>query len=357
MGAPTINISFIEKGATAIKRGERGVVALVLKDKTAGVHTVYSISGIPEGLTDENKQYIKDALMGYQTAPRKIIVYVMTTGGEGTDGYAEMMKYFEAVKWDWMAIPTVETDAKAQEISTWIKGLRTKDHKMVKAVLPNIAADCEGVVNLASTAKIGSTDITAEHYCPRIAGLIAGTPLTISCTYAPLNELTGCEYMPAEDMDKAVDDGKLIYKWDGEKVKIVRGVNSFTTTSDTKGESFKKIKIIEAMDMIYDDIKTTAEDSYIGKYANTYDNKCLLITSINAYFAELMRDGVLNPDFDNRCEIDIDAQRVWLQGQGENVEAMSDDEVKVADTGSFVFLKANIRILDAMEDITLDIYI
>lgn len=355
MGAPTINITFIEKGATAIARGERGVVALVLKDKTAAVHTVYSISGIPEGLTAENKQYIKDALMGYQVAPRRVIVYVMKTDDE--NGYTDMMKYFETVKWDWMAIPTVETDTKAQEIATWIKGLRTNDHKMVKAVLPNITADSEGVVNLTSAAKIGDTEITAEHYCPRIAGLIAGTPLTISCTYAPLNELTACDYLSKADMDKAVDDGKFVYKWDGEKVKVVRGVNSFTTTTDEKGDSFKKIKIVEAMDMIYDDIKTTAEDSYIGKYANSYDNKCLLITAINAYFAELAREGILNPDYDNRCEIDIEAQRIWLQSQGENVEEMSDDDVKVADTGSFVFLKANIKILDAMEDITLDIYI
>lgn len=353
MGAPTINISFIEKGATAITRGERGIVALVLKDETAGVHEVYSISGIPETLTEENKQYIKDVLMGYQAAPKKVIAYVMADEG----GYEDMMKYFESVKWDWIAIPTVETDGKTQDIAAWIKGLRTNDHKMVKAVLPNTEADSEGVVNLASSAKIGTEVITAEHYCPRIAGLIAGTPLTISCTYAPLNELTACDYMSKDKLDAAVDGGKFVYKWDGEKVKVVRGVNSLTAVTDEKGESFKKIKIVEAMDMIYDDIRTTAEDSYIGKYANSYDNKCLLITAINAYFAELAREGILNPDYDNRCEIDIDAQRNWLMGQGESAEEMSDDDIKTADTGSYVFLKASIKILDAMEDITLDIYI
>lgn len=353
MGAPTINITFVDKGATAITRGERGIVALALTDKTAGKYTVYSISGIPSGLSEANQQYIKDALKGYQVAPKRILVYVMTS----SEGYSDMMSYFETVKWDYIAIPTVETDKKTEDIATWIKGLRTNDDKKVKAVLPNITADNEGVINLTSTATRDGETVSAEALTPRIAGLIAGTPMTISCTYAPLNDFEGCEYMSKDDMDDAVDAGKLILKWDGEKVKVVRGVNSFTTTTDTKNDAFKKIKIVDAMDMIYDDIKTTAEDSYIGKYSNSYDNKCLLITAINAYFAELERGGILNSDYDNACEIDVDAQRNYLQSKGESVDEMTDEEIKKADTDSHVFLKANIKILDAMEDIDLEINI
>ena len=99
--------------------------------------------------------------------------------------------------------------------------------------------------------------------------------MTISCTYAPLNELTDIKRMTEQEGNTAVDNGKLILINDGEKVKIGRAVNSFVTTVDGKGDSFKKIKIVEAMDMINNDIRKTAEDSYIGKYANSYDNKCL----------------------------------------------------------------------------------
>lgn len=45
---------------------------------------------------------------------------------------------------------------------------------------------------------------------------------------------------------------------DGEKVKVCRAVNSFVTTTGTKGESFKKIKVVDTMDMIKDDIRLTA---------------------------------------------------------------------------------------------------
>ncbi len=195
---------------------------------------------------------------------------------------------------------------------------------------------------------------TAEQYCSRIAGIIAGTPLTIACTYAPLMELSDCTRLRKEDMDKAVDAGELIVFFDGVKVKVARGVNSLVTTTDTKGTQFRKIKIVEAMDMIHDDIKTTAEDSYLGKYANSYDNKCLLISAINGYFSQLIADGVLSSA---ECGIDIAANRTYLESKGVDVKSLSDDDVKTHDTGDQVFLYAKLKILDAIEEITLPVSI
>ena len=108
------------------------------------------------------------------------------------------------------------------------------------------------------------------------------------------------------------------------------------------------------MDMIANDIRMTAEDNYLGKYANSYDNKCLLLSAIGNYFDQLVQDSVLA---NYTIEIDIDANRSYLKGKGKNVEAMSDDEIKVANTGSSVFLKATLSILDAIEDIVLPITI
>lgn len=359
--SPSITIEFYEKGASAITRGEHGVVALAIKDTvpTVGVaFEVFTVADIPASLTDTNKGYIKDALVGYQSTPKKIIVYVMEIDVDYTlaTAYTDMMKYFETHPFDWMAIPTVETDSKTSDISTWIKGLRSTYKLSRKAVLPNSASDSEGIVNVTSSLyrTVGGTEIEAEETTPRIAGLIAGTPMTISATYAPLLDYADCTRLTKAQGDAAVTAGKLVYIWDGEKVKLNRAVNSFVTTTQDKGDSFKKIKIVEIMDLIRDDIRSTLEDSYIGKYANSYDNKCLLVTAVNAYFAELIRTGLLASGY---CEIDVPAQRIWLQGQGEDVENMTDQEIKEANTGSHVFLRAFISILDAMEDIQLEIYI
>ena len=92
-------------------------------------------------------------------------------------------------------------------------------------------------------------------------------------------------------------------------MKLDRAVTSFVTTTGTKGDSFKKIKLVECMDMIKTDIQSTVQDSYIGKYANSYDNKCLLITAINSYFKTLVNEGVIES---GTAEIDITTQRTNL---------------------------------------------
>lgn len=181
--------------------------------------------------------------------------------------------------------------------------------------------------------------------------------MTISATFAPLNEVVDFDRKTKAEMDEAVNDGELILYHDGEKVKVARAVNSLVTTTQEKGESFKKIKIVDVMHMIHDDIKKTAEDSYLGKYANSYDNKCLLITAIQAYLDQLLLDGILDNKFDNRIYIDTDSQTAYLKSIGVDVESLNEQELKEYNTKDKVFLKSNIKILGAIEDITLDINI
>lgn len=385
MGAPSITISFIEKAISAVTRGERGIVMLWVKDAlpAAAVNpvTVVTESDIPDTLKDTTKEQIKLAMIGYTNAPKKILVYCMgisddADSGKIDEGYKKAMEAAETIKFNYLAIPTVETDQKAQDIATWVKQMRDNKKKKIKAVLPKVKADNEGIINYTTPKAVKTTTVTAgngtkttvdtvytaEQYCARIAGLIAGTPMTIACTYAPLSELSDCTRLT--DIDTPVDNGELIIFYDGEKVKVARGVNSFTTTTDGKGDSFKKIKIVEAMDMINDDITKTAQDSYLGKYANSYSNKCLLLSAISGYFSQLQRDGIISS---YSVGLDADAIREYLKGKGlqatlddgtvKDVDECSDEEIITADTGSFVFLTGNVKILDAIEDIKMPIYI
>ena len=380
--SPSISITFIEKAASLIERGSRGIVALVLRDasvtETPDTYTVRDVSDVPTSISDANQQYIKDALKGYSKAPLKVLVYVMPTTSEKTgELYTAMMKYFETETFQWMAIPTVETDGKIEDIVSWVKSQRDNNNFMIKAVLPNAdSADCEGIINWTSklykdetsdngdnTVTITRKTYTAEQGTPRIAGILAGTDVTIAATYAPLKDFDDVERLDPEARNTAVGAGKLLGFWDGEKVKLDRAVTSFVTTTGVKGDSFKKVKLVEDMDMIKSDIQTTIQDSYIGKYANSYDNKCLLVTAINGYFNTLISDKVLGS---GSCKINVEAQRNFFVSQGGklvidgetvNVEDCSDDDIKRGNTKSKVFLRADISILDAIEDIELPIYI
>ena len=352
MGMPSVSISFTERAVSAVKRGERGIVALIIKDENIpDTNPVICLSNedVPTTLSEGNQEQIKLALMGYVNAPQKVIVYVLPADAEN---YADALNELKKIKFNYLVVPAASTDNATNDIVSYVKSQRADD-KLIKAVLPKTQGDNEGIINFATEkVYVNEKEYTTEQYCSRIAGIIAGTPINISCTYAPLLELTDCSRMTKEEMDKAVDEGKLIVWFDGEKVKTARGVNSLVTTTQDKGESFRKIKIVEAMDMIASDIRTTAEDNYLGKYANTYDNKCLLVSAIGNYFNQLKMDGVVS---DYNIEIDIEANRGYLKGKGVDTESMSDDQIKTADTGSFVFLKATVKILDAIEDIVLPI--
>lgn len=351
--APSVTIAFHERAASRIQRGTRGVVALILKDTTAQVVTVYDASDIPNGLTDLNVQLIKDALIGYQTTPSKVIVYILADGA--SVDYAAAMDYFDTEDFDYMAAPYASADSAVSDLVTWIKGIRENDYRKGKLVINN-AADSEGVINWDTVLyRTGASDsVSAAYGCARIAGLLAGTAMTASATYAPLTDFVDCARLTKEERDAAVGAGRLVAFWDGEKVKICRAVNSFVTTTGDKGDSFKKIRLVEVMDMIRTDINTTIQDSYIGKYINSYDNKCLLVTAINAYFQSLVDDGAL---LGGTCEINISRQRNYLVSKGIDVSKLSDQEIKEANTDSHVFLAATISMADVFEDVVLDISI
>ena len=291
MGLPDITIEFKTTGITAIKRSQKGIVALILRDeKVTGSHKITNVTEIPEGLAAENAEYIKRAFLGYQTPPKQVLIYCV----KAETALTEALTHFATQKFDYICLPPDGTEEEATELKTWVTSQRLNNHAIYKAVLPNLAGDHEAIINFASSGMTdGKKTYTAAQYCSRIAGMIAGTPMKISCTYAPLTELTDVDRLTKEDGDEAVDGGKLILIHDGEKVKLGRGVNSFVTTTDGKGEPFKKIKIVEAIDMIGQDIRKTAEDSYIGKYANSYDNKCLLIAAIKGYLEQLELDGIV----------------------------------------------------------------
>lgn len=363
MGAPNITIAFYEQAIASIKRGDKGILAMILVNASTEqltVDTILDSTDIPESYSAANIAQVKYALIGYQNTPKKIIAVAIPSAEDYDDALEELTNY----DWDYLVAPTCSTDGKAADISTWIKAQRSNNNKIYKAVLPNQKADSEAIVNVT----MGYTDaegneLTAEAACARVAGIICGTPWSMSCTYAPLSEALGCPAKSQEEIDTAVDAGELIFMWDGEKVKIVRGVTSFTTTSQDKGDSYKKIKLVEIMDLIQHDIRKTAEDSYIGKYNNSYNNKNLLTTAIGGYFDTLISDNILAS---GSCELDVDAQRTYIKAKGGkfvidgetvSLEDATELQIKQANTGSQVFLKCTISMLDALEDISIKIYI
>ena len=149
------------------------------------------------------------ALRGYVNSPKKVIAEIISSEAED---YTDILKVIENKRFDYLVIPDIGT-SHIDTIATWVKGMRTNKDKMIKAVLPDCTADTEGVINFVNKTiqtRRRKTYTTAQ-YCSRIAGIIAGTPMTISCTYAPLPEVIGCDVWTKEEMDTMAGAGKLFF--------------------------------------------------------------------------------------------------------------------------------------------------
>lgn len=350
MGLPQININFLGRAVSAIARSSRGIVALVLKDDTptAKSQEIKSIDDlVATDWTAKNLAYIKQVLKG---TPSKIIIEVVPTA---TADYLEVLNRLSFKKFNYLTIPDI-TAPQTSDVVTWIKEKR-KAKKTFKAVLPNVKADLEGIINFTTSGiKVGEETYTSAEYAPRIAGILAGLDFTRSSTYFVLDEVESI--VEHADPDGAIDAGELILINDGEKIKIGRGVNSLVTTTTTKTEDFKSIRIIEVVDMISDDVRSVFEDEYVGKVNNIYDNQVLFITALNAYFKELAGDEVLDKEADNIAEINVDAQRLAWEKIGTDTSTWEDQTVKETSFKRNVFLRGNVKIVDSMEDLDFNIF-
>lgn len=351
MGLPELDIAFRSKSTTAIKRSALGIVALVLRDQTIeGLNSVATIKSVEDlkqtDWTADNLDYLNKTLLG---TPSKITVLRIGTDSELSDS----LKKLSGIKYNYLAMPDA-TEEEATALVSWIKSKRLENKKTFKLVVAHQNADDEGIVNVTTDGiKVGNKAYTAQQYTCRFAGIFAGLPFTRSSTYYVLAEVTEIE--EHENPDADIDAGELILINDGEEVKIGRGVNSLTSLTGDKNAAWQKIKIVEVMDMIVDDVRDTFNNHYVGKYINIYDNQILFIIAVNAYFKGLAAQQILDPSYENVASIDTEAQRAAWESVGEDTTEWTDQQVREMSFGSKVFLAGQAKITDAMEDLKFNI--
>lgn len=347
MGLPNVVVEFTTQAKTAIARSARGIVCVVLTDstKTTTVHEYKAAAEITaEDWTEENVSILKSALEGGANK-----LYAVRLAEE--EDISDVKATLDSLKFNWIChINTTQTD-----LIDYVKTRNESGSSLrIKAIVSGAAAPNDmHIVNLknAKVYKTDGTELAANKYLPRLAGLLAGLGLDRSSTYYVLDDLSTAD--DVADPDTVIDEGNFILINDYGTVKIARGVNSLTTG---KVDDFEKIAIVEAMDMIREDIMETFKNYYIGKYKNSLDNQQLFVASINNYFRTLATEGVLNPDYDNAAEIDVETQRSAIISGGKSEAVDWDDQtVKNNPYKSYVFLKANVQILDAIEDLTFNI--
>ena len=349
LGMPSINITFQQLAATAITRSSRGTLALVVKDDTENTDAVASYNTyltIPENAyTETNMGMIKQAFIG---GPAKIIIVKQATTGSTAD----LTTVLDQLSFNWLAIAS-GTAADQEAAVAYVQNRnKMKQGKKIKAIVYGVTTADDIHIVRFSTEKAMMNGIEVEGWklLARLGGILSGLPMTRSATYYTLSDVEWAQ--EPEDMDKEVDGGNLFLFNDEGTVRIARAVNSLKTVGSNLTEDMKSIAIVEAMDLILEDIYTTFKNDYLGKYKNNYDNQCLFIAAVNGYFKDLAKEEILDKNYSNLAGVDVEAQRdAWLANG--TSEAADWDEITVKNN-TFkrkVFLAGNVKILDAMEDL------
>ena len=353
MGLPELTFTLTRAAQTTAARVSSGIVAMILRDtKAHGLHTIHRESDIPADLSVANTAAVKLAMVGYINKPDRVYVCVIDAEDDIEVGFSALLQH----SYDYLVGPMDISAEDATKLADLVKSWRNKRY-IGKAVLPETAADNEGVVNFTANGIAANVETsTSAQYAARVAGMLAGTPAACSATYGALPEVTSVDTM--EDPDAAVDAGKLFLLDDGRQVKLSRAVTSKVTLGATEPPALKKVKLVAALDLIRYYTMSAVEDDYLGKCANTYDNKCILLTALRGYLDTLESRGVLQSG-SYGVSLDAAAIRAYLiqkaESEGNTDEAtrirgLEDEALRKEDTGSHVFIAMHGRLLDAMED-------
>ena len=382
IGLPNIQVIFQGLANTAVVRSSRGVACLIVKDNTGfdvlsegkpksrkekstekeqpkalsvteDEKIIKEYKGFTEvtkeDYTDKNYKIIEDVFL---TDISKL--FVIKIANEKT---FDDIKPFINKEINWIAY-IGETKEEQKKLADFVKLENKTRAKRLKAIcydLEQASADDMHIVNFTnkSVTKTDGTTVVGYEYLGRLLGVLAGCRMDTSVTYTVLSDLKNAEEIGNTDqINEAIGNGQLVLINDDDGVRIARGVNSLQTNDKNHTEDMKYITIVEAMDLIYEDIINTFKKVYLGRFKNSYDNQVLLISAINSYFRDLAREEILDPNYNNITFVDIEKQReIWISNGKIEAQNWSDIEVKNNTFRTNVYLQANVKFLNAMEDL------
>lgn len=353
---PIIEIIFKQLATSFVERSARGIAVLIVKDDTNKTFNVKTYTTEQEVANDSalytaaNLQYINDALFG---KPSKLIVIRIDVAGTIAQATALIES---ATKTGWVTIAGgVAGDYTS--LITWVKAKEALQMTYKLVVFNATTPDCKHVANFVNTNVVFKDDRatqTGDKYLPTLAGILAGCNVKRGSTYYPCTNLASVT--ETADNNAAVNAGKLILINEVDKVVIGLGVNSLTTFDTTNKEDMRYIDIVEAMDMMNDDIRTTFKNDFLGKgVKNSYDNQILFLSAVNTYFKALETEEILDNKWKNVSFINVAKQRAtWVLTKPEAVD-WDDAKVKNTPYKRSMFAAADVKINGSLENLGLEI--
>lgn len=288
-------------------------------------------------IDDEKLETQLKQIMNY--SPSKVILF------EYSGNLADYKEELDKLKFDWI-FTTNEDDQ--ETVVSYAK------ENQVFGLVYNIKADSKYVcsVNNPSATLTNGDTIAETDLLPIVAGLCAGCPYDMSITAYVLSELESVE------MPETITEGQITLYNEEEGVRVASPVNTLTTTSTNNTEDMKSITIMEGIKRLDTDVKYAFRTGYKGKYKNKYDNQALFISACHGYISELVKNNILDDEYDNTVDINVDRLReLWIaSGKDEDeINSKSDLEMKKLTYKKKVALTFDVKFLDAIEECEIEV--
>ncbi len=354
---PTINIEFSQLASSLVERSGESVVVLMLKKETHG-----KIFKITSDITDITSNEIgatayNAARFAYANYPEKVVITDLAL----TEVAAKLIKnnirnaVFTGIE--------EGSDFDAEKIIgiRESKGYAYYTVSVVDVETPTIRNTHYIAVGgkkyaVYYTDEDEAVDTYSLQACYAGAVAVCGTSRSLANYTLPLIASVESKWEESfEGMSDPTEKGILFAEMTAGAVRVVAGVNTAETGNGIT-EDMQRLEVVQTMDMLSIDIADTFVNYYRGKYKNTYDNQLLLIAAINGYFEDLENEEILDNGFDNGVDIDVDEQRsAWVASGKDDAESWTEAKVRSMAYKTTVFLTADIKIAQSMENLEMKI--
>ena len=300
--------------ATAKYAGTKGndiktIIQKNVDDETKfDVKTVLDTIIVDEQTVNKASELVDNDYVSYKTnATLAVTAGTAMTGGTNSEvngtAYQKYLDKIESFTFNIMGVVTTDNTIK-NLIVAFTKRMRDEVGAKFQAVLHDIAADYEGVINVINDVKTDDNfDKSSIIYF--MTGIEANCAINKTC----LNKIYTGEFEVNTDytqsqLEDAIQAGKLVLHNVNNEVRILEDVNSLVTTSETKGDIFKNNQTIRVADQIANDIAVLFNTKYLGNVPNNESGRISLWTDIVKHHTQLQDIGAIEDFTDENITVE-----------------------------------------------------
>ncbi len=271
------------------------------------VKTVLGTTIVDEQTVKKASELISNDFVDYKTnGTLAVTASTPLAGGTNSEvngtSYSKYLDKIESYTFNVIGVATTDDTIK-NLIVAFTKRMRDEVGAKFQAVLHNIEADYEGVINVINEVTVvDGFDKSAIIYF--MTGIEANCAINKTC----LNKVYNGEFEVNTDytqaqLEDAIQGGKLVLHNVNGEVRILTDVNSLVTTSDTKGEIFKNNQTVRVADQIANDVAVLFNTKYLGNVPNNESGRISLWADIVKHHENLQEIGAIEEFKDSDVEV------------------------------------------------------